>query len=171
MLTIFALLIIMLSAITDDKEVAGCSNLFRGLGVNPKTFLWLVLVAATVKLFLLSDVLSYHYILTDADQDVTSELARALWSLMVVFILEILLVIFFALGYGDYKDQESTVITVAVVGFLYSLTLIHTDMKASLFRQTIISLVIWILLAIAAVIGGRREGRGDSSGYEAVSNV
>ena len=173
MFTIFALLIIVSTAVVDDHDVAGVvsfSNLFQGLGVNPKTLLWLALVGGTVKLFLVSDFMSYHYILTDDADGSSSELSRVMWNWMVVFILQVLFVLFFAIGYGDYKDQESTVITIAVLSLFYGLfTLIghKNTMKPSLFRQTIISLVVWIVLAIAAVVGGRRQqGR---AGYETVS--
>jgi len=165
MFTFAVLLIIMWTGIADDKEVAGCSNLFSGLGINPKTLLWLFLIGSVVKVFLLTDFMSYHYLVDDPD--VTSELARVLWNLMAVLVLEIALVLFFAIGYGDYRDQEVTIITVVVMTIVSGIATI--GVHYSLMGQYIISLVVLIVLAVIAVLGGRRENR--STGYTEVGNI
>jgi len=168
MITIAVLLVIMWTAIADDKDVAGCSNLYSGLGINPKTLLWLFLIGSIVKVFLVSDVMSYHQLLNDADA--SSDVARVLWNYMDIFVLEVALVLFFAIGYGDDKDQESTVVTIVVMTIVAVCGMIGMYYKEGLLRQMIISVVVIFLLAVGAIAGGRREQR-SSAGYTEVGNV
>jgi len=169
MIAMALLLIIMWSAIADDGEVAGCtSNVCSGLGVNPKTLLWLFLLEAVVEIFLYTDFMSYTYMLNDPDA--SSDVAQLLWKFYAIYGLILVLAFFFAIGYGDCKDQESTIMTYVAMMIVSGLVFLGTEWKDGMFRQWLIWVIVYFVLAVVAVWGGRREGRG-SSGYTEVGNA
>jgi len=170
MITMAVLLVIMWTAIADDKEVAGVrgSDLYAGLGVNPKTLLWLFLVWAVVKLFLLSDFMSYTYMLNDIDAK--SELARVLWNLMAVFVLMSVLIFFFAIAYGDYRDQEWTVIASVIIGIVAGFAFTGSEWRRGLLWQWVITASVLVVVSIVAIVWGRRSRR-TSGGYTEVGDV
>jgi len=169
MIGMFLLLIIIMSAVMNDSEMAGYKSPLAGLGVNPKSFVLLVTIAVAVKLFALSDFVDLTSFL--ADPDSTSHLSRVLWAWMSVYCLEVLFPLAFALAFGDEKDQEAITIATVVVMLVSIVSIIPVagSMKDGTMRSSYISAGVTLALAIVAVMGGRRSR--SSQGYETVSTV
>lgn len=161
----FVLFLIMATAYDDDTEAAPCTSPFRKLGINPKTFLLLITIAALVKLFVITDFVNLTDFMEDAKM---TEFGRIMWMWMAVFIFDIFLVLWFTLSFGSAKDQEAITITVVVMSIVGLLSCIGmlSHFKAGLLRMSIPSVCVIVALAIIAVIGGRRAEQRE--GYEAV---
>lgn len=169
MITFFILLVIMMTAVMDDSEMVGIKSPFTNLGVNPKSFVLLVVVATTLKLFALSDFVNLSSFLVESDSD--THLSKVFWAWLIVCILEIIFALWFALAYGDEQDQES--ITIATVFMMVisvvSIIPISNELKDGMMRASYIGVGVGLAVAIVAVIGGRRNRSGE--GYQTVSNV
>jgi hypothetical protein len=168
MLFIFALFVILVSAMDDVSPVAASTSPLTGLGVNPKSLLLLVAIACLIKLFACTDLLSYSYFLKDPDE--FTDLARLFWNWTALQIFEILVAVLFALAYGDSKDQEA--VTLAIVGMMIvsiaAMLPVLGYLKDGLLLQGCISAAIFIALSVVAVVGGRKQQR---NGYEPVASM
>jgi hypothetical protein len=166
MVTVFVLFLIMHGATHGDSPANPSHNIKEDLGFNPKGLILLVLILVTIKLFVLSDFMTFSFIL--GDPDAGTDLSRVFMGLTVVVMFEILLGTAFTLYYGDAKDQEAITIALAsmiVVTALYMIP-VWGHLRTGLMISGIVSLVVFIALCITAVVLGRKHQR---AGYEEVS--
>jgi hypothetical protein len=167
MVTFFALSIVLLLAAEGDSPAAVSSSPFTGLGINPKTLVLLAGLGTLSKLFLISDYIPLSYILEDESE--VTDLARLFWNLVVVLMFEILLAITFALKYGDDMDLEGVTyafILMTLIAWVYMIPILGF-LRGELVKQGLFSVVVFIVICVVAIIGGRKQQRG----YASVASV
>jgi hypothetical protein len=157
----------MQSETHSDAPAAKSTPLKNGFGFNCKALILLLLVIMTLKLFVMSDMMTVDYLLEESMT--TTPLSRYFWDLSIIILFELLLATAFVLYYGDFYDQEAFIITVValeVVCFLYSIP-IWGMVRASLLPQALISMLVAIAVCVITIYVGRKQQQ--RSGYEQVS--
>jgi hypothetical protein len=128
----------------------------------------LVTISVAVKLIVLNDFVSLSSFLKESDSE--THLSQVLWSWLSVSMLEILFAVWFALAYGDEQDCESITIATALMMIVsvVSIIPISSELVNGMMRATYIGVGVGLVVAIVAIVGGRRN---QQRGYETVSNV
>ena len=170
MIFMLLLLVVLMTAVMTDSEMEGIKTPFSNLGVNPKSFVLLVLVSVSLKLLVLNDFVSPSSFLVESDSE--THLSRTLWTWLSVCILEILFALWFALAYGDEQDYESITIATALMMIVSVLSVIpiSNELVNGMMRATYIGVGVALAVAIVALVGGRRSNR-QQQGYQTVSGV
>lgn len=151
----FILLAIMISAIGDGSNMAAPSSPLKGHGINPKTFLFFLTVVVFLKLVFMSELTDPSLFLVNRGS--VTAFSRELWKFMIAIMLMILFPIIFALGYGNYKDQEAIagVTVIMMIASLISYFPIRDQLVKGIMTMAPISGGVIFLFAITTIFFGR----------------
>ena len=168
MLASLFLLCIVGSRIDFANDWAQANDIGNGLGVNCKTLIILFLVICTMELFAFTDFVDPTIILADGLE--MTEPARWMWNFASVLILDVILVLTFALFFEGDEGQELVISTVIVMSLIAAGSFMSVDEYMS---ARVSGVFLWVRVSIVigvcavAIICGRRGGS-NRSGYQSV---
>jgi hypothetical protein len=167
----FLVLIILSTAVRSDSPVAGTQSLTGKVGLNTKGFVVLMCVLLLFWIIVNGDVQHFSDVVKMEEGEKLSQLGRTMWNGWSALALELFLLYWFVVFYGDEKEDEAAcVVTIVMSGVVASVIvwLVREHESKGIVKLALIQDGVIGVLALAAVVRYRVQGgRGD---YEPVSS-